>query len=1364
MRKPGRKTATTEHLALPMTVPYDNRGLFADNYLRSRMSDLADWRETPGLDDVFEAIKKLYGETREALADSNEAQTEADFIRPILDLLWVDDGKCWDVQVHIPALGERGKHPDYAFFRTAADRSAAGPRKGTQEYFRDVPCLGDAKGWSISLDKDRAGGGTPSAQMSEYLYRSRVRWGILTNGQLWRLYEQDKSRAGGVFFQVDLQSVLEHNDRAAFRWFYAFFRRDAFAPDTDGKTFVDKVFQGSVDYATGVGDRLKDSIYDALRILMNGFLDRASNHLDRHDEVTLRTVHDNTLILLYRLLFVLYAEDRELLPLRNEDYQTYALVNTHRKVNSKLRAGKSYPRQTSGLWADLLNLFLLIDEPDPASEIPAYNGGLFNPAKHPHIAHTPQPDCVRWDIGDDALAQAIDMLAYERDRWDEPGSQDVDYKSLDVQHLGSIYEGLLELQPEVAKVPLVEVSEKGKSGFEPEDKVKKPAKVRGQTPRRVPKDAVYLVTDRGERKATGSYYTPKYIVDYIVDNTVGPLADEAGSKVAQMRAEVDSRIAKLENTIREWEKCDPRDESTQLQIKELRREADKERRKLLEPYLSLAILDPAMGSGHFLVGAADFLSLAMATDPNLLPLEANGAEDEQAYYKRLVVEHCLYGVDLNPLAVELAKLSLWLHTVSKDKALSFLDHHLRCGNSLIGASVDNDLTREPPQLNGKGKLVNGSSSQLILGFSDALTATHLQSFLDIFKEISESTGGTVEIERHKAEIYEKMDEVRDRFRAVANCWLAPYFGQPVSPKQYERAVDALKDANKWESLKAESWFRRSRRLVVPKRPFHWELEFPERFFSRGGLKADADQGFDAVMGNPPYIRVRKLKETNADEAQYYESGRYACATHVWDVHMLVMERSAALVRSNGCCSFIAPIQTLHQPNAAALREMLVKKCVLSAVLDLSSVAVFEAAIVKCCIVTWRSAYPSADCAVSVYVGDPRNPGAMHATEVPQSVFLAREAYSLKTDGLGPVGDVLAKIDGLSVGLSSLFYPTFGLRSCARGKGAGDKSRLVTMDEAAPAAVPYMEGRETDRYEKNWRGRYLRYLPDDMYSPRTPALFEQPKVLCQSMLSAKRLVATYDGDGLYVEQSLVCIVPHGTLTPGLDPPCQLSLPFLLSLVNSRLLSFYFAGRIIGDSLGGGLIHATPGSLARLPICRIAFSTPETERQRLNAEIRTGYHEGVHLESVLDRAQDLLATGHGDVVHDILAFLAGEMIDLNKSKQEEVKGFLTWLAGYIGCAIEELTNKTKVKEYHGSDFDSLAAVLAQNSKRLTVSPEARATIETIKPEFEKSIAKLEPLKARIAATDDLIDQIVYKLYGLTEDEIRIVKRECEPTEAD
>lgn len=1347
MRKPGTNTANTENLALSLVERYNNCGLFADNYLKSRMNDLADWRKTPGLDEAFEAIKKLYGETREALAYSNEAQTEADFIRPILDLLWADDGKCWDVQVLIPALGERGKQPDYAFFRTAAQRNSAGQHKGTQDYWRDVPCLGDAKGWNISLDKDRARGENPSAQMSDYLYRSRVRWGILTNGRLWRLYEQDKSRAGGVFFEVDLQVALEHNDRDTFQWFYSFFRRAAFVPDAEGKTFVDSVFQGSVDYATDVGDRLKDSVYDALSALMNGFLDRASNRLDRHDEVTLRTVHDNTLILLYRLLFILYAEDRGLLPLKNGHYQTYALLYKHREVNDKLGAGKSYLGQTTGIWSYLLNLFCLIDEPDPASGIPAFNGGLFSPARHPHIAHTPQPDCLRWEIGDDALAQAIDMLAYKRDRWEVPGTQDVDYKSLDVQHLGSIYEGLLELQPEVAKVPLVEVSEKGKIGFEPEAKVKKPGSVRGQTPRRVPKDAVYLVTNRGERKATGSYYTPKYIVDYIIENTVGPLAEEAAEKVAELRGAVDKRTAELEKTIREWEKRDPKDESGELHIKKLRQEADKERRKLLEPYLSLAILDPAMGSGHFLVGAADFLSLAMATDPNLLPLEAMGTEDEQAYYKRLVIEHCLYGVDLNPLAVELAKLSLWLHTVSKNKALSFLDHHLRCGNSLIGATIE-DMGKPPPLFDKRGRIV--ASEAEYIPIAEAVTQTHVQSFLDIFKEISECTGGTVEIERHKAKIYEEMDEVRDRFRAVANCWIAPYFGQPVLPKQYERAVNALKAPTQWEKLEAESWFRHAQQIAAGKRLFHWQLEFPERFFSRDGLKTENDQGFDAVVGNPPW----GAELSSSDQAMYsqrYETGKASSP----ESYALMTEQALRQLRTDGFFGFITPDTGLRKDDLVGWRELILTQSRLNQLVETGPL--FHDVPDTWCLITLcaKTTAPPTNSKVMhrqisrfVVSADERLllfSASAYSREsyVDQSYWLSRPSKLIGYLASSEEQGIIAHMEAMSTELGGM------VKQFAVSRGEeGSKFRVQSL----PSSDFHMVLPEhVERYSVE---RGIPISSESVTRSKLSGYYSHPKiwvVRIQKLRWRQRLVAGLDG-----RQDSAAMKTLQVIVSACDDCANLR--YLNAIIASRLMNVWCTNYLVDD------MNQT--YLERIPVRRIDASTPAPDRKSLSEEFAGMYREGTsaNLMAVFAQSQLSAQPERADVVHDILAFLAGEMIDLNKSKQEEGKGFLTWLEGYIGCAIEEFTNKTKVKEYHKFGFDSLSAVMSQNGKKLTVSPEARATIETIKPEFEKSVAKLEPLKARIAATDQLIDQIVYKLYGLTEEEIRIVEGECEPTDPD
>ncbi|MCH8946908.1 MAG: bifunctional hydroxymethylpyrimidine kinase/phosphomethylpyrimidine kinase [Acidobacteria bacterium] len=185
------------------------------------------------------------------------------------------------------------------------------------------------------------------------------------------------------------------------------------------------------------------------------------------------------------------------------------------------------------------------------------------------------------------------------------------------------------------------------------------------------------------------------------------------------------------------------------------------------------VVDPAMGSGHFLVGAADFLSLRLTNDPHLedVLFEEMGDEDPQAYYKRLIVERCLYGVDLNPLTVELAKLSLWLHTVSRNKALSFLDHHLRCGNSLVGARVEADLPFEPPRPDDRGRVHPPDREQRVLGFTETLTAKHLHYLLDTFRRIVELPTGDAEAEREKDHLYRVMDAVREGFRAVVVAWV-----------------------------------------------------------------------------------------------------------------------------------------------------------------------------------------------------------------------------------------------------------------------------------------------------------------------------------------------------------------------------------------------------------------------------------------------------------------------------------------------------------------------------------------------------------------------------------------------------------------
>nr|WP_316966979.1 hypothetical protein [Candidatus Methanocrinis natronophilus] len=187
------------------------------------------------------------------------------------------------------------------------------------------------------------------------------------------------------------------------------------------------------------------------------------------------------------------------------------------------------------------------------------------------------------------------------------------------------------------------------------------------------------------------------------------------------------------------------------------------------------------------------------------------------------------------------------------------------------------------------------------------------------------------------------------------------------------------------------------------------------------------------------------------------------------------------------------------------------------------------------------------------------------------------------------------------------------------------------------------------------------------------------------------------------------------------------------------------------------------MAMLPLRRINFTTPEDERACLVSDLKGLYAAG-RLEDVLSRVEECLPKDSSggfvtereksDVVHDLLAYLAEEMIEMNKEKQGEIRGFLDWLRGDMGAEVDDLSNKTKIQAYYQHGFSDLLKVLKTNKRKLKTDYSARKPQERLKEEFESSIATLTPLLARIRETDELIDQVVYKLYGLTEEEITII----------
>lgn len=345
--------------------------------------------------------------------------------------------------------------------------------------------------------------------------------------------------------------------------------------------------------------------------------------------------------------------------------------------------------------------------------------------------------------------------------------------------------------------------------------------------------------------------------------------------------------------------------------------------------LALRILDPAMGSGHFLLRACQFLAEDIATHPFAADPEFAATQHTEpaiTFWKRRVVERCLYGVDLNPLAVELAKLALWLETVSTERPLTFLDHHLRHGNSLVGAGIT-----ELDTLPSTGVLFQNAVSQQVV--------QKLPAMLAPLAEIRAMPSDTTTQVKAKEKLYRQtFDKVRRPFIKVADLWTATFFmpsKQHPNPKQYQETLDTLGSPVRFEKLTTEPWFQAAldRAQQADAVCFHWELEFPEVFFNDAGRKPGG--GFDGVIGNPPYD-VLSEKETRLDLAAFRKfiehEPVYKPSIHGKNnLYKLFICRALSLLADGGRMGFIVPMALLGDDQSADLRKAMLGQGALTSV-------------------------------------------------------------------------------------------------------------------------------------------------------------------------------------------------------------------------------------------------------------------------------------------------------------------------------------------------------------------------------------------------------------------------------------------------
>ncbi|MFE0434514.1 Eco57I restriction-modification methylase domain-containing protein [Streptomyces nigra] len=661
--------------------------------------------------------------------------------------------------------------------------------------------------WNAELDKRPGGAGTvpPQSMLQECLNRTEAHlWGVLTNGRQVRLLRDSSALATASYVEFDLEAIFDGELFSEFVLLYRLLHASRFevaegaAPSS---CWLEKWRTEAIASGTRALDQLRKGVQEAITALGTGFLRHPENTALRED-VRPKALQAALLRLVYRLLFIFVAEDRDALlspgadGIARERYETY-FSSARLRAHARKRRGTAHGDLYEAL---RIVLAALGDEKGrPELGLPGL-GGLFNEVE----ADKPLRDLK---LSNEALLTAVRHLSQVRDgssrRW-----RAVDYRHLDAEELGSVYESLLELEPKYSAVErtfqLVEVA--------------------GNT-----------------RKTTGSYYTPSSLIECLLNSSLDPVIEDAVKRGEQAAADSGA--------------TDPAD-------------------AIVNELLSLTVCDPACGSGHFLVAAARRIAKQVAAVRERNP-EPTLEAVQHALHE--VVARCIYGVDLNPMAVDLAKVSLWLEALEPGKPLSFLDAHVKQGNGLIGATPkllqdgipdeafiategdDKKHAKALEKINQQERV--GQGSLFDLGGEPVSVANTV--FASGLRAITLAEAEELPDVRRQEEAYGKWTDSADYRRAllVADAWCAAFvwLKTPEAPRPVTYAVfKALEDPS--GQGVAEETKTEIKRLGGQFSFFHWHLEFPEVFsVPEDGRGVSPDTGwaggFDCVVGNPPWDSV-----------------------------------------------------------------------------------------------------------------------------------------------------------------------------------------------------------------------------------------------------------------------------------------------------------------------------------------------------------------------------------------------------------------------------------------------------------------------------------------------------------------------------
>lgn len=677
--------------------------------------------------------------------------------------------------------------------------------------------------FKLELDKRQKGAtgaskSSPHSLMQELLNASDDHlWGFVSNGLRLRILRDSKSLTRQSYVEFDVEGMMNGEVYSDFVLLWMLCHQSRVEADKPEECWLEKWSQTAQEQGTRALDQLRNGVEQAIKELGQGFLSHAGNAVlrDKLKSGALPTqeYYRQLFRLVYRLLFLFVAEDRDLLlhpkaePESRERYNKHYSLTRLRRMASKLRGSKH-----SDAWEQVRLIMDILsgDTGYDALGLPALGGYLFSDDAIPDLH-----DC---DITNHDFLSAVRALAFIVDK----GTlRPVDYKNLRSEEFGSVYESLLELHPVInADAGTFELKTAGGN----------------------------------ERKTTASYYTHDSLVQCLLDSALDPVVDEACKKPDPEKA-----------------------------------------------ILALKVCDFASGSGHFLTAAAHRMAKRLA---GIRTEEQEPAPESIRTALRDVIGHCIYGVDINPMAVELCKVALWMEALEGGKPLSFLDHHIQCGNSLIGATPallkkgipdeaftaiegdDKAVCKEYKKRNKQER----EKLQTTLFDMESKPWMHLGTLTTAIMEIDSISDATVDGVKKKQKQYEEfVRSTSSQYgKFLADTWCAAFVWKKTKEFPYPISEEVFRNIEK-NPFSAPIWLKEEvERLAKEYQFFHWQLAFPDVFFVGGDAQNEQtgwSGGFDVLLGNPPWEQIK------IQEREWFETRNkdIASATRKYDRKLLIDE-------------------------------------------------------------------------------------------------------------------------------------------------------------------------------------------------------------------------------------------------------------------------------------------------------------------------------------------------------------------------------------------------------------------------------------------------------------------------------------------